>query len=126
MHRFGVDPRTGNPHPLTRIEAAFEQAKVKVDENKTPSEQLKDVLKSLNQILPIKVSVKTIQVRIPATYANKCVGKLKQFGTVKKQDWGADGSFMGEIEMPGGLEADFYDMINNMTSGQAEAKVISE
>jgi len=125
VHRFGVDPRTNAPHPLARIEAAFEQAKVKIDETRGAQEQLSDVLKQLNHLLPIKVSVKTIQVHIPATSANKCLPKLKQYGTLKKQQWQPDGSLIGEVEMPGGLEADFYDMLNKLTSGQAEAKVVN-
>jgi len=124
VHRFGVDPRTNAPHPIARIEAAFEQAKVKVDQSKTAQEQLTDVLRALNPILPLKVSVKTIQVIVPSAHAGKCLGKLKQFGVVKKQQWQPDGSLIAEVEMPGGLEADFYDEINRLTSGQAEAKVL--
>lgn len=125
VHKYGVDPRTNAPHPISRIETAMDEAKVRLDE-RSAQEQLKDVIKQLNHILPLKVSVKRMEVYLPAEYANKCYGKLKAFGTIKKDAWQSDGSWRGELEMPGGLEADFYDLISNMTSGHAEVKVISQ
>lgn len=126
IHRYGVDPRTGAPHPITRIENALDEAKVRLDENRSVQDQIKEVIKKLNPILPLKVSLKRIKIRLPTTHAQKAYGKLRSFGTVKKDAWQSDGSWLGELEIPGGIEVDLYDMLNNMTSGQAEAKVISE
>ena len=35
-----------------------------------------------------------------------------------------DGSWKGHVELPGGLEQDFYDSLNNITHGQTQAKVL--
>lgn len=120
IHKYGVDPRTNTPHPIRRIEAALEQSRAKIDENKTAQEQLKSIIRQLNHILPLKISLKRFKVYVPAAYARKCHGKIKTFGTIKKDEWQHDGSWIGEIELPGGLEADFYDLIASLTSGEAQ------
>src|SRR3989344_1870364 len=35
IHRYSINPTNNLPHPLTRIEAALEEAKVKIDEFKS-------------------------------------------------------------------------------------------
>ena len=43
IHRNAVDPKTGIPHPPQRIEAAMEEAKVRIDENKKAEDQSEDI-----------------------------------------------------------------------------------
>jgi ribosome maturation protein SDO1 len=124
IHSNGVDPRTHLPHPVTRIENAFEEAKIKVNENKSAEDQLQDVIKELRPVLAIKFEVKEIAVKIPPEYAAKCYGVVKSFGTMLRDDWLSDGSWSVVLEMPGGLETDFYDKINSITHGNLETKVL--
>lgn len=124
IHRNGVDPKTHLPHPVQRIENAFEEAKVKIDEFKSAENQLQDVLKRLRVVLPIRFEVKEIAVKIPAEYAAKSYSLVKSFGTMLKEDWQSDGSWVVVIEVPGGLEQDFYDKLNSFTHGNNETKVL--
>jgi ribosome maturation protein SDO1 len=125
IHRNGVDPKTHYPHPLTRIEAALEQAKVRIDEHKPAEQQVQDVLAQLRPILPIKFETKEIELSIPAQYAGKCYGILKGFGRILKEQWQGDGSWRGVLELPGGMEQDLYDKLNAITHGELVAKVIT-
>ena len=125
IHKQGVDPRTNAPHPIQRIESAIEQAKVKIDDNESAEAQVQTVLKALMPILPIKLVKKEIKVTIPALYASKAYPLLKSFGKTNKEKWEADGSWTGQIEIPGGLETEFYDKLNKLTHGHAQAVIIN-
>ncbi len=126
IHKNGVDPRTHLPHPLTRLENAFEEAKVHVDEFRSVHEQVQDILKKLKPILPIKFEIKEIAVKIPAEFAPKAYSRVKGFGTILNDEWQKDGSWIVVVEIPGGLEQDFYDKLNGITRGNMETKVLKE
>ena len=124
IHRNGIDPRTNLPHPMTRIENAFEEARIHLDEYKAAEAQVEDVLKKLRPILPIKFAMKEIAVRIPPDYAAKSYALVKGFGRILNEDWLTDGSWSFVIEMPGGMESEFYDKLNSFTHGNNDAKVL--
>ncbi len=120
IHKQGVDPRTNAPHPLQRVEAALEQSKVRIDEYKAPELQVPEILKALRPILPIKLVMKELDVLVPAEYAPKVHPLLKSFGKILKEHWETDGSWNGKIEIPGGMETEFYDRLNKLTHGHAQ------
>ena len=124
VHRNGVDPRTHLPHPLQRIENAMEEAKVHIDEYKSAEQQLKDIIKQISPILPIRFEVKEIAVKIPPEYAAKSYAAVKSFGQILKEEWQKDGSWVVVIEIPGGLETDFYDSINKICHGNIESEAL--
>jgi len=127
IQKFGVDPRTKSPHPLNRIESAFDEAKVKIDEKKSPEDQMQAVLDQLRPILPIKLEKKQIKLNIPAQYAAKCYSIVKNLSTaILKEEWRNNGSWEALIEIPGGLETELYDKLNSMTHGQIMAEVVKE
>jgi ribosome maturation protein SDO1 len=124
IHANGVDPRTKLPHPIARIENAFAEAKVRIDEHKSAEDQVQDVLKALRPVLPIKFEVKKVEITLPAKYAGKLHALARGFGKILRNDWRNDGSVFAVVEVPGGLEQDFYDKINNFTSGSVEIKTL--
>ncbi len=124
IHKNAVDPTTGLPHPLTRIENAIEEAKIRVDEFKSAEEQIEQVLEKLTEIMPIKFEVKKLLVRIPAKYSGSSYNIIKQFGRILSENWENDGSLSLKVEIPGGLTEEFYDKLNNLTHGQVESKDI--
>jgi len=123
--RNGVDPRTNLPHPLARIESSFAEANVKIDEFKPAADQVQTVLKQLMPILPIRFEEKEIKITIPKEYASKLQKLLKTYGDVKKGDWLPDGSYLGIIMLPGGLEEEFYSKMNSLTHGTIRTEVLS-
>lgn len=125
IHRNGFDPRTNLPHPVTRIRNAFEEAKVRISEFKRAEEQVHDVLKALRPILPIRFEVKKVEIRMPAKYAGRLYPLVRGLATVLKKEWQSDGSLHAVVEIPGGLEQDFYDKLNSFTHGSVETKALT-
>lgn len=124
IHRNAVDPRTHLPHPPVRIENAMAEAKVHIDEFADVNRQMQDVVQKLRPILPLKFEMKEISVKITPEYAAKSYSTVKSFGTILREDWQQDGSWVAVIEMPGGLEEDFYSKINALCHGNVESKVL--
>jgi len=119
-----VDPKTNLPHPPTRVENAMEQIRYSIDPFKPVEEQAKDIIKLLRIILPLKMELMNVGVIIPAEYSARAYGAIKGFGTIKHEEWRADGSWSGVLEMPAGLYAPFLDKLGEVTKGNGEAKAI--
>ncbi len=117
-----IDPRTNAPHTPTRIENALEQAKIVVDPFKNANEQVEAIIKKINMILPLKFATAHVEVQIPASYANRCYGALKQYG-LKSEEWQNNGSLKATLEFPAGLKQEFFDKINGLTKGEAQINV---
>ncbi|MEM2952861.1 MAG: ribosome assembly factor SBDS [Candidatus Bathyarchaeia archaeon] len=120
-----VDPRTNLPHPPLRIEQAMEQIHYSIDPFKATEEQAREIIKLLRQLLPLKMEQISVSVHIPAQYAARAYGTLKALGTIKREEWRADGSWSGILEMPAGVYGPFLEKIGEITKGNAEAKIIS-
>jgi ribosome maturation protein SDO1 len=122
--RQSVDPKTNLPHPPTRIENAMEQIRYSIDPFRPVEEQAKEIIKALRIILPLKMEQISLGVSIPATYSAKAYGSIKGFGTIKREEWRADGSWYGVLEMPAGSYAPFLDKLGEVTKGTGEAKIV--
>ncbi|VVC71801.1 Ribosome maturation protein SDO1 [uncultured archaeon] len=121
--REAIDPRTGAPHPPQRIARAMEEARVRIDEFKPAEAQIEDVLKELRPLLPLKFERVKIAARIPAEYANRAYGIVKQYG-IRQEEWQKDGSLIIIVEMPAGMQGDYYGQLNKLTSGNVETKIV--
>jgi len=87
-------------------------------------QQVRDALKKLMSILPIKFEVKELAVKIGPEYAGKAYATVKNYGTILREEWQNNGDWVGVIEMPGGLEEEFYEKLNGICHGEAEVKVL--
>jgi ribosome maturation protein SDO1 len=125
ISRQCVDPKTNLPHPPSRIENALEHIHYPIDPFRPVEEQAKEIIKLLRQILPLKMEQVSVGVRIPAEYSARAYGTIKGFGTIKKEEWRADGSWYGILEMPAGLYGPFLEKLGEVTKGNGEAKIIS-
>ncbi|MGC8895447.1 MAG: ribosome assembly factor SBDS [Candidatus Bathyarchaeia archaeon] len=125
ISRQCVDPKTNLPHPPSRIENALEHIHYPIDPFKPVEEQAKEIIKLLRQILPLKMEQVSVGVRIPAEYSARAYGTIKGFGTIKKEEWRADGSWYGILEMPAGLYGPFLEKLGEITKGNGEAKIIA-
>lgn len=125
IHRNAVDPNTNLPHPPQRIEMALNEAKVNIDEFKPVEEQLKMILPKLRVLLPLKYEMREIAIKIPGTYAGKCYTVLKQYGKLLKDEWQNDGSLVAVVEIPAGIQEEFFDKLNNLAHGEVESKILN-
>jgi ribosome maturation protein SDO1 len=123
ISRECIDPKTNLPHPPLRIEQAMKEIHFSIDPHKPVEEQSKDIIKLLRPIIPLKMEKITVEVHVPAEYASKVYGTVKGYGTLKKDQWLADGSWSAAVEMSAGLYEPFLDKLGSMTRGNAEAKL---
>jgi len=121
--REALDPRTKTPHTQLRIENAMEQARIHIDPFKDPREQLDDIVKELRPILPMKFEKVRIAVKVPSVFAHKCYGTLKSYG-IQREEWGKNGDLLVVVEIFGGLQGEFFDKLNKLTTGQIETKIL--
>lgn len=124
ISKRAINPQTGTPHPPARIESAMETARVHVDEFKSAEEQLPGIIKALQPLVPLKFEIRRIAVKIPAAHAGKAQRIVKNFATVKQEQWLNDGSWAAVVEVPAGIQAEFFDKLNELTSGEAQTKVL--
>jgi ribosome maturation protein SDO1 len=122
--RNAMDPKTKAPHPKQRIELAMEQAGVHIDPFKPVKEQVKTIIDLLRPIIPISMESIRISVKIPAEYIGRAYGSARNFGTLEREDWQSDGSWIGIIKIPAGMQTDFYDRLNDLTKGNVSTKIL--
>ncbi len=122
--RNAINPQTKTPHPLHRIEKALEEAKVHIDITKSVEEQIPNILKALRPIIPIKFEKKTIAVKIPGEYSGKAYSVVKNYGEIKKEEWGKQGEWIFLIELPAGIVDEFFRELNAVTKGSVETKIL--
>jgi ribosome maturation protein SDO1 len=122
--RHCVDPRTGFPHPPTRIEQAMSQVRLVIDPFKNGDEQAQMVIDELRPILPLKIQQMRIAMKIPPEYSARIVGVTKDFGTIKQEEWQKDGSWVAVVEMAAGLHNDFLEKIGKITQGNYQTKIL--
>lgn len=121
--RSAVDPKTKTPIPPQRIEKAMEEAKVSVDLYKGVEEQAAVIVKAISKLLPIKIARARFSIKVPPDIAFKAAQDLRRLGEVKAEEWGKDGSYRLEFEVPAGLQHEVIDKINKITRGQSEVKI---
>jgi len=119
-----MDPQTKMPHPRQRIELAMDQAGIHIDPFKPVSIQVKNIIETLRPIIPISMEQVRISVKIPAEHVGRGYGVARNFGTLEREDWQSDGSWIGIIKLPAGMQADFYDKLNEITKGNVETRIL--
>ena len=124
LARNCIDPRTGFPHPPTRIEQALEQIRMVVDPFKSGEEQARDIIDDLRPIIPLRFEKMKIAVKIPPEHAARAIGIAKEFGSVSREEWQSDGSWVAVVEIPAGLHAPFLERIGKATQGNYQTKML--
>lgn len=124
VSRQCVDPRTNLPHPPRRIEQAMEQIHFSIDPFRDAEEQAMEVIKLLRPVLPLKMEQLSVAIHIPPEHVGKVYGTVKGFGSIKSEEWRADGSWWAVVELPAGLYGPFLEKLGEKTRGNLEAKLI--
>lgn len=124
ISRRGVNPQTGLPHPVDRVARAMEQTRIKVVLEKSAEEQVDAMLKAIQPIIPIRFEKLQIGIKVPPEFASRASGIVRNLGSVIREEWKSDGSYICALEIPAGMQQDVYDKINNLTHGKNEIKII--
>ncbi|HII07440.1 MAG TPA: ribosome assembly factor SBDS [Methanotrichaceae archaeon] len=122
--RNAINPQTGTPHPPIRIERAMEEARVNIDPTKSVEEMVKVTMKAIRPIIPIRFDEVDVAVKIPPAYAPKAYGEIATFAKLQKEQWQNDGSWVGVVRLPAGLQDEFYSLVNRLSKGDAETKLL--
>mgnify|MGYP000884895174 FL=1 len=122
--RNAINPQTGTPHPPTRIERAMEEARVNIDPTKSVEEMVTVTMKAIRPLIPIRFDEVDVAVKIPPSYAPKAYGEIATFGKLQKEQWQNDGSWIGVVRFPAGLQNEFYSLVNRLSKGEAETKLL--
>jgi ribosome maturation protein SDO1 len=122
INRSFVDPKTHLPHPVVRIEAAMDEARVSIDPFKRAEDQAKTVIDGLRKILPLKSETVRLTITVPPQFAAQSYSILKSAGDFKGEEWLSDGSLRAVVEMNAGMKAQFLDRLGSVSKGSAVAK----
>jgi ribosome maturation protein SDO1 len=120
-----MDPKTKMPHPRTRIELAMDEANVHIDPFRSVNQQMKTIIDVLRPILPISIEQVRISVKIPPEHVGKAYGAVRSFGSLEREEWQSDGSWIGIVKLPSGMQTDFYDRLNTLTKGNIETRILN-
>ncbi len=121
--RNAIDSRTDRPFTPDMIESAISQVGVKID-NQPVERQIKNVIEALKKNIPIKIETKKILVKIPAEHTGRVYGLIQEYK--EKENWLQDGSLEVVLNIPVGLQSEFYDKLNGVTHGSAVTSEIKE
>ena len=124
--RNSINPQTGLPHPMTRIELALEQVRVNYDPFKSVDELVKETVKALRPILPIRFAERKIAVKFPMDFAAKAYAAISgaAYVTLDKNEWQNDGSWICIVTIPAGMQEEFFNLANAAAKGDAELKIL--
>jgi len=124
LARNCMDPRTQAPYTSQRIEQAIKQSGSKIDDRNV-DEQIPNIIKDIEKIIPIKIAMKKLEITVMPQYTGQIYNLIKTFKK-DKEDWLNDGSLRCIIQIPAGMQLEFYDKLNSMTHGSAITKEIKD
>lgn len=125
--RNAINPQQNDtPHPPERIERALEEAGFTVDPMEPAQSQVDDALEALRPVIPIRFEEITIAVQLPSEHAGSGQARVREFGDLEREEWQNDGSWVGVVSFPAGMQNEFYDLVNEVTSGEAETRIVKD
>ncbi|UZE93875.1 MAG: ribosome assembly factor SBDS [Candidatus Pacearchaeota archaeon] len=120
-----IDPRTNAPYTSERISSVLKEAGARVDETRSADEQALNIIKQIEKKIPIRIATIKLKIVIPAAHTGKAYGMLQKFNKTK-EEWLSDGSLSCIIDLPAGMQMEFYDKLNAITHGSATTEEIKE
>lgn len=118
-----VDAKTGRPFTPQIISSALDQTGINIT-SKPIEQQVSVISEQLSKILPIKIETKKLSITIPAAYTGKAYGVVNEYK--EKEDWLGNGDLKAIVNIPLGLQSEFYDKLNAITHGAALSEEIRQ
>jgi ribosome maturation protein SDO1 len=113
LMRNAVDQH-GRPYTEDRLKRAIHEVHFNFD-NRPAEKQMTDLLEKLKVVIPIRVETKRVKLVIPARFSSQVYGMLKDYK--ESEDWLANGDLQVIMNIPAGLQLEFYDKLNGITHG---------
>ena len=116
LARNCIDPRTGRPYTPTIIESAMHDSHANVDD-RSVEEQIPNILKAIQVKIPIRIETKKLKITVPA-FDRGGVYQMLQ-GLKEREGWLNDEGLQATVNLPAGMQMEFYDKLNKLTHGSA-------
>lgn len=121
--RNAVDAQSGRPFTPDTIENALKDSGAKI-ENKNVDQQINGIVDSLKKVLALKIETKKLKVTIPAMHTGKAYGIVSEYK--EREEWLGNGDLQITLNIPVGIQMEFYDKLNGVTHGSAITEEIKE
>ena len=109
---------------VTYIAANAINPQTKTDPFKPVEKQVEEAMKLLKPVLPIRFEKTRVAIRLKGDAYGKCYDDMIHMGVVEREEWQADGSWIGIMEIPAGLIDELRNKLNSRTKGAAEVKTL--
>lgn len=121
--RNAVDAKTNIPFTPDILESAIKESGARI-ENKNVEVQIKGILDKLRSVIPIKIETKKVKVKIPAVHTGKVYGLVNEYK--ESEEWLSNGDLDITLNIPIGIQMEFYDKLNSVTHGSAITEEVRE
>ncbi|MDR3075077.1 MAG: ribosome assembly factor SBDS [Candidatus Methanoplasma sp.] len=119
-----INPQTKLPHPYVRIELALEEAKFHVDPFKPLDKEIEEAMRLLRPLIPIRFEKSRVAIKLRGDDYGKCFDDMVHYGVIEREEWTADGSWIGIMELPAGMVPEMTEKLKHKTKGAASVKLI--
>jgi len=123
IHKYYVDPRTRAPHPRNRIENALEELKVRIDPNLSAKKQVKEIIKTLPEVLPVRKMVIEALIKIPHKFLGQIYGVFKDVVTITNENYTTEGCEYSVTLVPGDYDPLMSDL-NTLCRDEFELSIL--
>jgi len=115
--------QNGRPYTEERIKRAAEEVHFNFD-SRPIEQQMQDLISKIQTILPIRIETRRIKLTIPPQYTGQVYGILKDFK--ESEEWLSNGSLSVILNIPAGMQMDFYEKLNSITHGAVQSEELKE
>lgn len=121
LSKNAVDSRTNRPFTPDILEKAIKESGINI-QDKPIDKQIPDIVNKIKSIIPIKIETKKIRIKIPSIYTGKVYGLFQEHK--EKENWLSNGDLEVILNLPIGIQMDFYDKLNSITHGSVLSEEI--
>ncbi|MBX4196623.1 ribosome assembly factor SBDS [Candidatus Pacearchaeota archaeon] len=109
----------GRPYTEDRLRRAIDEVHFNFD-TKPAEQQMNLLLPKLQEVIPIRIETKKVKLIIPARFTGQVYGMLKDYK--ESEEWRPNGDLQVIMNIPSGLQIDFYDKLNSITHGAVQSQ----
>jgi len=113
--------QNGHPYTEDRLKRAIDEVHYNFD-SRAPEQQMPELFAKLQTVIPIRIETKKIKIVIPAQYTGQVYGIIKDYK--ESESWLSNGALEAIINLPSGMQMDFYEKLNHITHGAVQSEEI--
>ena len=124
VSRNYVDSKNKLPIPITRIEAALETLKIKIDPDIPTNKQLDVILKKLPTVMPMKKqNGMNAELRVPHKYLGGTNNVIRKYGVIVSERYDSYGGIY-EISLPANESEELFKDMTKLTKNDYKFEII--